>query len=177
MNFEHHEDAMFRLWNSVRIARSSQFNLFTFGESTLPYFLVLDPEEQGQLVSLRQGTIRITRPTILTPGNSDLEFRNFDEDDDRSDDVVRFILARSAAFSHLKIDNQQRGEKSVSDSVEETIAKLTRMLDADEEEGTAILAAPQALGWMALMRYAAEQVLRSTPGNVQELRERGMLDF
>ena len=167
---------LFELWNAVRIERASRFGLFTFGESELPYFLVLQPQADGKLVSLRQGKIKISRPTIITPGNAAPEFQNFFEDADGSE-LAKFLLSRSAAFSHLKFDNSSFSEKSVSDSVEETVAKLMQRLDEQEEDGTAILSAPHALGWMALMRYAAERVVTSAPDNVQELRERGFLDF
>lgn len=176
MNFQEPDDRLYQLWSSVRIERSSRFGLFTFGESTLPYFLVLQPAQRGDLVSLQQGTVKITRPTIITPGNVAPEFQNF-FDAAEGEDLIRFLLSRSAAFQHLKFSNDRAVQKTVSDSVEETVAKLNSRLDAEEEEDTAILTAPHNLGWMALMRYAAERVIQSGPDNVQELRERGFLDF
>ena len=72
--------------------------------------------------------------------------------------MLRFLLSRSAAFSNLKIDNTSRSAELVSDSVEEVVDKLNQRLNTDGEEGVAILTAPEPLGWMALMRYAAERV-------------------
>ncbi len=86
-------------------------------------------------------------------------------------------MSRSAAFSNLKFDNSTRTSKLVSDSSQEIVDKLKQQLDRDEEDNMAILAAPVSLGWMALMRYASERVMASAPDNVQELRERGFLDF
>jgi hypothetical protein len=165
-----------RLWSSVRIERASSYSLFTFGESTLPYRLLLEPEERGDLVSLTRGTVRITRPSIITPGNAAPEFQNFFENEE-GEGLARFLLARSAGFSNLKFDNATGESRMVSDSVEEIISKLRHQFEQEDDLETGILVAPSELGWVALMRYAAERVLSSAPGNIQELRERGFLDF
>jgi hypothetical protein len=55
------------------------------------------------------------------------------------------------------------------------VDKLNRQLDDEEEDRVAILTAPARLGRVAVLRYATEQVMRSAPENVQELRERGFL--
>jgi hypothetical protein len=39
----------------------------------------------------------------------------------------------------------------------------------------AILSAPHRLGKFAVLRYTAERIMESAPGNIQELRERGFL--
>ena len=52
---------------------------------------------------------------------------------------------------------------------------LHRRLDDEEEDRVAILTAPQNLAGIAVLRYAAERVLKSAPDNIQELRERGFL--
>ena len=91
------------------------------------------------------------------------------------DDVVQFLLQRTAAFSHLKFDNLHGPSQIVSDSVDEVVARLNRKLDTEEEDRVAILTAPYGLGGLAVLRYAAERVWRSAPDNIQELRERGFL--
>lgn len=161
-------------WCAVSIERPVHYSLFTFGESDLPYFLVLGARKPGETVSITRGEVKVTRPTIITPGTASPEFRNFFED--RGDeDFVQFLLARSAAFSHLKFDNCHGPARIVSDNVEEAVAKLNRQLDSEEEDRVAILSAPAELAGVAVLRYAAERVLSSAPDNVQELRERGFL--
>jgi len=178
MDFGDYEGHLYRLWSSVQIERTSRFTLFTFGETELPYYLILSPETTGDMVTVKQGEIRITRPQIITPGNASPEFSNFfSEREEDGEGMLRFLLSRSAAFSNLKIDNTSRSSELVSDSVEEVVDKLNQRLNTDGAEGVAILTAPEPLGWMALMRYAAERVMVSTPGNLTELREKGFLDF
>lgn len=176
MNYSDFESHLHQLWSSVRIERASSFSLFTFGESTLPYRLLIEPETRGDLVSMTQGTVRITRPTIITPGNATPQFRNFFEDA-QGEGLAQFLLSRSAGFSNLKFENSSGQSRYVSDSVEEIVSKLNRELELEEDRETGILIAPNELGWVALMRYAAERVMRSAPDNIQELRERGFLDF
>lgn len=161
-------------WESVAIARPVSQHLFTFGETELPYFLVCEAAEPGGTVSVTRGEVRITRPMIITPDNARPEFRNFFEEGD-DEDIVQFLLARSASFSHLKFSNTSGPARIVSDNVEEAVAKLNRQLDDEEEEQVAILTAPRHLAGIAVFRYAAERVWESAPGNLQELRERGFL--
>lgn len=161
-------------WEAVRIARNPPYTLFTFGESVLPYCLVCGASESGATVTVARGDVRIARPMILTPYDVDPEFRNF-FDDPEGNQMIDFLLARTAAFSNLKLNNQSGPARIVSDSVEEAVAKLTRHLDEQDEDRVAILTAPPELGGMAVLRYTADRVMASAPGNIQELRERGFL--
>jgi hypothetical protein len=176
MDFSDHdpEAAFLRLWNAVEIVRPVHYSLFTFGESELPYYLVVDSDGENPLVRMAKGMVRVTRPMIITPDNSRPEFENFFE----SDGVGRmasFLLSRQAAFSHLRFQNQEEQGRMVTDSVQEMVDKLTRQLDTEEEDRIAILTAPHGLGGVAVFRYAAERVMQSARDNIQELRERGFL--
>lgn len=164
-----------KMWESVAIERPVHYSLFTFGESVLPYFLVARSEKPGDPVALTKGEVRITRPTIITPDNMRPEFQNFFEENDDGEAMVDFLLARSAAFSHLKLDNSHGPQRRMSNNVEEVVAKLNRELDEQEEDRVAILSAPKPLAGIAVLRYAAERVWSSAPDNLQELRERGFL--
>lgn len=161
-------------WEAVHIARPVHYSLFTFGESELPYFLVCDGKSPEKTVAITRGEVRITRPLIITPDNVHPELRNFFENDDEGL-AAEFIMARTAAFSHLKFENQHGPAKIVTDSMEEAVAKLNRQLDSEEEDHTAILCSPAKLAGFAVFRYAAERVMRSASDNIQELRERGFL--
>lgn len=176
MDFEQFDrESRFRqAWETVKIERPVNYSLFTFGETELPYMLVCHPPADGGQVSLRKGEVRITRPTIITPDNMHPEFVNFFDDDD-GEEMIQFLLARSAAFSNLKLDNTAGREEQLGDSVEEVVDRLNRRLDSEEEDRVAILSAPRPLAGMAVLRYAAERVIASGPDNVQELRERGFL--
>ena len=162
------------MWESICIERRVHYSLFTFGESQLPYFLVCGASKAGGIVSVTRGEVRITRPSIITPGNARPEFRNFFENQD-DEGIVEFLLTRTAAFSHLKFDNRSGPARIVSDSVEEAVSKLNRQLDDQEEDRVAVLSSPQNFAGIAVLRYASERVWESAPGNVQELRERGFL--
>lgn len=161
-------------WNAVCIERPVAYTLFTFGESELPYYLVCGAARRGETVTITRGEVKVTRPSIITPGSAGPEFENFFEDREE-EGFFEFLLARSAAFSHLKLANHFGLARIVSDSVEEAVARLNRQLDAQEEDRVAILSAPPQLAGVAVLRYAAERVWDSAPGNIQELRERGFL--
>lgn len=162
------------IWSAVDIARPVHFSLFTFGESVLPYYLVCGEADSGDPVTVRKGQVRIKRPMIITPDNARPEFRNFFEDTEE-EGIAEFVLARSAQFSNLHLDNESGPKEVVSDGMEAAVAKLNRKLDNEEEEHVAILTAPSSLAGVAVLKYAAERVWKSGPDNVQELRERGFL--
>jgi hypothetical protein len=172
-DFEHF--AQFRAaWESVRVERPVEYSLFTFGDSELAYFLVTSASEKGGLVRVRQGQVKISRARIITPENMHPELQNFFEDEE-SLQFVQYLMARTAAFSSLKLSNTAGPDRIVTDTVEEAVAKLNRQLDDEEEDRVAILSAPAALAGFALFRYASEKILSSAPGNFQELRDRGFL--
>ncbi len=173
-NFE--EERQFRdLWESVRIERPVHYSLFTFGESVLPYFLVLEARTQGGTVSVRKGEVRVARPTIITPDSFQPDFENFFDADSEGEGIIDFLLARTAAFSHLKISNKTGSERIVTDSMEEAVDKLNQQLDDEEEEHVAILSAPARMSSVAVLKYATQRIVSSAPDNVTELRERGFL--
>lgn len=168
------EERFLAAWNAVEIVRPVSFSLFTFGESDLPYYLVLNPEQSGQQVAITQGAVKITRPMIITPDNVDPEFEDFFENSEEAE-LAHFVMARTAKFSHLRFSNRRGSKRIVSDSLEEVIARLNRQLDSDEEERVAILTAPMPLAGLAVFKYATDRIIQSAPDNITELRERGFL--
>ena len=165
---------MHEAWQTVRIERPVEYSLFTFGETVMPYYLVLGANSPNELVKIRRGDVRVARATIITPDSLRPEFQNF-FDDAEYESLIDFLLARSAAFSNLKVSNRHGSEQIVSDSIEEAVSKLNRRLDEAEDDQVAILSAPPALAGVAVLRYTAERIWQSTPDNLQELRERGFL--
>ena len=163
-----------RAWHAVEIARPVQMGLFTFDVSDLPYILVCGGRKPGATVSVTKGEVKVSRPLIITPDNMRPEFEDFFEEHDDAD-IIQFLMARTAAFSNLKIRNTSGEKKLVSDSIEEVVEKLNKQLDSEDEDRVAILTAPPKLGGVALLKYTTERVMASAPDNVQELRERGFL--
>lgn len=161
-------------WNSIRIERGVEFGLFTFGDSDLPYYLVTTSSAKDGLVKVRRGNVVVTRARIITPESMHPQLRNFFEEHEETG-LIEFLLSRTAAFSNLKLTNESGPDKIVTDTVEEAVSRLNQQLDDQEEDRIAILSAPAALAGFAVFRYASERILSSAPGNIQELREKGLL--
>ena len=171
--FSEHQ-RLHQAWNAVKIVRDVGYSLFTFGDSDLPYYLISEPSRNKNLVTIQQGKVVVSKPLIYLPDNAPPEFCNF-FGQDTNEDLVRFLLARTAKFQNMKFDNTISSEQFVSDSLEESVAKLNQRLDDDEEDRIAILTAPAGLGGVAVLRHCLERVAASGPGNVTELREHGFL--
>lgn len=169
---------LYALFQQVEIARSVPYTLFTFGDSDLDYYLVVDGEDSGDLVSVTRGEVKITRPRIITP-DTQPELHGFFEELNESigsvGDAVSFLMARTAAFQNIQLDNRHGPAEMVTDSVDEMVARLNKRLDDEDEDRVAILTAPHGLGPIAVLRYATERISASAPGNIQELREKGFL--
>ena len=161
-------------WEAVSIVRGVRYSLFTFGETDLPYFLILSGPKEDQAVSIVRGNVKIARPMIITPDSDRPEFEDFFSDS-ADHDLAQFILSRTASFSNLKLRNQSGEKQFVSNSVEESIDQISRQLDQDDEDRVAILTAPAPLAGFAVLRYAAERIMQSVPDNIQQLREKGFL--
>ncbi len=168
------EDQFHSAWNAVKIERGVEYSLFTFGDTDLPYYLITKGTADDPMVTVREGSVNVARPRIITPENMHPEFRNFFESEAEYG-YVEFLMARTAAFGNLKLTNNEGPTRIVTDTVAEAVSKLNKQLDDIEEEHTAILSAPEALSGFAVLRYASERVMSSAPGNIQELRERGFL--
>ena len=168
------EQKFHEAWDAVEIARPVNYSLFTFGESVLPYFLVCGDADRDTNVAVSQGEVRINRPMLITPEDTQPEFQNFFENQ-QEEGVVRFLMARTARFSNLRFENRSGSKRDHSGSMEAAVDRLNRKLDDEEEDQVATLTAPPQLGNIAILRYAAERVWKSGPDNIQELRERGFL--
>ena len=83
-------------WTSIRIERSVEMGLFTFGDTDLPYYLVTS-SAKSQTVGIRRGSVTISRARIITPDSLHPEIRNFFEE---HEDIgyIEKLLTRSAAF-------------------------------------------------------------------------------
>lgn len=161
-------------WEAVEIVRPVRYSLFTFGATDMPYYLIAGVRGVDARVSIAQGEVRIDRPMILRPDSAPPELRDiFDDPEDEG--LAQFLLARTARFSNLRIQNQRRSKRDVDESVEAAIERLTKQLDNEEEDRVAILAAPPKYANFAVFRYATQRVMESGPDNIQELRERGFL--
>jgi hypothetical protein len=160
-------------WKSIKVERSVEYSLFTFGDSDLPYFLVTSGGPD-RMVKVRKGNVTISRARIITPDSMHPELQNFFEEHEETG-LIEFLMSRTAAFSNLKLSNHSGPTKIVTDTVEEAVARLNRQLDDEDEDRIAILSAPDELAGFAIFRYASEKVMSSAPGNIQELREKGFL--
>jgi hypothetical protein len=169
------EEKLRKLWFSTRIVRDVHYSLFTFGDSDLPYYLVEDAASAGEMVRLHEGQVAVSRPRIITPFGDHPEFEGFFEDS-QQERLFSVLLSRTAAFSRMSFSNTHGPAREQSDNVEEVVSRLNHKLDSEEEDRVAILTAPHGLGGVAVFRYTVERVLRSTPENIQELRERGLLE-
>lgn len=168
-----HDVARFReRWEAVRIVRNVPYTLFTFGDTDLPYALVLEPDDPAAPAGLVRGQITISRPQIITPGGDGPDFEGFFEDDDAA---ATLLMARGVQIPRMRFANAARTEESAGADAETLIARVLGRLEEEDEDRIAVLAAPRGSAGTALIRYAVEKAAESTPENIGDLRDRGLL--
>ena len=62
-----------------------------------------------------------------------------------------------------------------SDNIEETSARLSKRLDGEGNNLTAIIKTMMDMWEVSVMRYSIERMVKSLPSNITELKERGLL--
>ena len=95
----------FGTWTATRFVTAS---------SAQPAPTAAKPLLVQPLADLPGREVRITRPLIITPDNMHPEFRNFFENGEEGM-LADFIMARTAAFSHLQFENQHGPARIVTE--------------------------------------------------------------
>ncbi|MBI3990826.1 MAG: hypothetical protein HY350_01630, partial [Candidatus Omnitrophica bacterium] len=54
-------------WENTRILRGVERGLYTFGDTTLPYFVVSEATLNNNHTVVREGEVIVKRPLIYTP--------------------------------------------------------------------------------------------------------------
>jgi len=131
-------------WSAVRIERTVEYSLFTFGDSELAYYLVTrrlerDPLSEFVAVRSRSPGLGLSRPKQCIRNCA----TSLEEQEDSG--LTSFLMSRTASVFNLKLTNEAGLNGIVTDTVEEAVARLNRQLDSEEEDRVAVLSAPAEL--------------------------------
>ena len=65
------------VWNNTKILRNVEKNLFTFGDTVLPYFLIAELVKDKPSTFVKEGEVIIKRPLIYTLYQDTPHFKGF----------------------------------------------------------------------------------------------------
>ena len=159
-------------WGETEIIRSAHRTLFTFGDTRLPYIIVSESLVNKPDVVVREGEMVIKRPVIISADSGHPLFSGFG---DKDKELAGFLFQRLAYIPPYQYENSAASLSVLSEPLEAVIDKLRKKLDRRDDSNTAILKALADTWEISIMKYALEKMVKSTPSNITELKERGFL--
>ncbi len=141
------------------------------------YYLVTEDMDTANLARVREGRIEAERPQIVSPRNfAKLLVEGFGE---RAEAYADFISANAAQFAFLKYGFKFRKDEirtyDVHEPVEAVIDKIKADLAGKETLLTALLTGVDDAWEVCLLKFMVDFVHQSAPGEIDDLRRRGLL--
>ena len=162
-----------RAWKATEILRHSQQLLFTFGDTELPYTVVSESQMSAGDTVVRRGEVMVKKPLILAPPwRRDAAFEGFTSEGEAG---AQLLIHRLAYIPPYRYRNRAQSLSVTSGGLGETAERIRKQLDDGEDTAMAVIRGDAELWEVSVMRYCIEQMIQSTPHNIQELRERGLL--
>ena len=160
----------------VRILRPPKHHLSTFGSTTLRYILLSPLAEPPAQCRLREGEVTAERPKILTPEALSSRFQGFGEEAETLQG--HFDAQYGEAFRALEYGFRNTLSTTTLEhaSLRDVADRTRKVLDAEAVPRTALLEGPDQPWGISVMKFIVETTLRSFPGNVRELDERGLFN-
>jgi len=161
---------------ATRMIRPPKHRLATFGSTTLNYVLLSVPTEEPHACRVRQGCVTAERPQILTPDLWKERFDGFGEEAQNYAAHMERLYGASLRALEYRFRNDLQSTTLEHAPVSELIDRVQTRLEREEALRTGLLQAPDAHWSLAIMKFIIDMTLQSFPGNIQELRERGLFD-
>ena len=165
----------------TEIVRAPRQNLYTFGITSIHYYLVTEPAyaepsaEPAETV-VREGKVIAERPRIVTPYYlSSLE--GFSENARRYFDQLQKKHGRNAPGLFYAYRNEPQALDIVANALPAVIEQLTSDIDQRGDPLTALIRGIDELWDVALIRFIYEVTSRSVATNIHEMGSRGLLSM
>ena len=160
-------------WKNTKIIRHVERSLFTFGDSTLPYYIVAEAILNKNHTVVREGEVVVKRPMVYTPYADSPVFEGFG---DKEKESAFFIIQRLAYIPPYKYQNDSKHIYVSPSPLDEAVQKLNQRLDSEDNRLVAIIKGAAEMWEVSVMRYAIERMVKSMPSNITELKEKGFLE-
>ncbi len=166
---------------NTRILRAPKQSLYTFGSTSVYYYLLTEPAytevvKSAEETVIREGRVIAERPRIVTPyylsgvqGFSPEALRYFERLTQEHGPSVRGVL--------YTYRNESKGLTLVSDNLLAVVDKINDQIDRRGDPLAAIIKGEDALWDVSLMKFIFELTRGSLPGNLSQFESRGLLDI
>ncbi|MEQ1859471.1 MAG: hypothetical protein ABMA13_06005 [Chthoniobacteraceae bacterium] len=162
---------------NTRVVRAPEQRIRTFGSTSFRFFLVSELMDGVNQVRVRDGKLHAERPAIITPehirrdllegfGEKAHEFLGWMEDHMRDLAILKY------GFQFKKTDIS---EEVVHCPLEDVVGRLNEELARRADPMSTIIQGVDE-GWeVCLLKFTADMIQDSAPGNVSDWKRRGLL--
>jgi hypothetical protein len=173
-----------RIKNAVlntEILRIPKQSLFTFGITTISYYLVTQPAYVEQDVPVtetvvREGKVIAERPRIVTPYYlSHLE--GFGAEARKYFESLAAEFGSGLAGIYYTYKNEPKEMNIISESLRAVVAKINAQIDERGDNLAAIIRGEDTLWDVSLLKFIFELTRRSVGDNVNQMGQRGLLNM
>ena len=174
---DHDENAIEAAARHTEVLRHPRQHLNTFGITNIYYYLVTEPsygEPDAAETVVREGRVVAERPKIVTPYYlSHLE--GFSGDAQQYFNHLLEVYGAQSPGLFYSYRNEPANLNIVSDAWPAVVDKLNEEIDRKEDPLSAVIKGEDSLWDVSLLKFIYEITARSVPGNLAQLRERGLL--
>jgi hypothetical protein len=160
----------------TKILKPPKHAIATFGTTTLHYFLLSAIPGERAFCRLRQGEVTAQRPQILTADFWKNRFQGFGEEAEEVRDQIEKIYGEALKGLEYSFRNDLKSTSLEQAPLAEVADRTCRVIEAEDAPRTALLEGPDAHWSLSVMKFIVDMSLRSFPGNVRELDERGLFN-
>jgi len=160
----------------TRIIKPPKLTIATFGTTTLHYVLLSLVPDQPDVCRLREGEVTAERPRILTPEFWKNRFEGFGEDARSYHEEMEKAYGEALRGLEYSFRNDLKATSLEHARLPEVADRTKKVMEQEDAPRTALLEGPDAPWAISIMKFIVDTSLRSFPGNVRELDERGLFD-
>jgi len=162
--------------NRTRILKPPKHAIATFGTTTLRYVLLSIVPDQPDHCRLREGEVTAERPKILTPDFWKNRFEGFGEETQAYQEQIKEAYGEALKGLEYTFRNNLKTTALEHAALPEVADRTRRVLEEEDAPRTALLEGPDAQWSLSVMKFIVDTSLRSFPGNMRELDERGLFN-
>jgi hypothetical protein len=166
---------------NTEILRTPKQSLYTFGMTTISYYLVTQPaytEDNAQAVEtvVREGKVIAERPRIVTPYYlSHLE--GFGAEARKYFEALAAEFGVGLAGIYYTYKNEPKEMNIVAESLRAVVEKINTQIDERGDNLAAIIRGEDTLWDVSLLKFIFELTRRSVGDNVNQMGQRGLLNM
>jgi hypothetical protein len=176
---DHDENQIEEAARHTEVLRHPRQHLNTFGITNIYYYLVTEPsyeEPTGEAAEtvVREGRVVAERPKIVTPYYlTNLE--GFSGDAKKYFEHLVKLYGPQSPGLFYAYRNEPQNLNIMSDAWPAVVDKLNAEIDRKGDPLSSIIKGEDALWDVSLLKFIYEITARSVPGNLAQLKERGLL--